>query len=300
MFSVIIPYYKKRHYIERCLDSVLNQTYQEFEIILVDDGSQDDIKDLVKEKYDGRIKVIVQENQGVSAARNTGIRDATYEWVALLDADDMWHPNFLSSIAEVIANEKNAEVIGTAFTNSENKLATGEFVLRYKEVTRKQYLYKAPYTAVFNSSSICFRKTLVESSGYFDVTLRRGEDLDMWLRLVMVSKRTVKIQNVLSFYDLETEQQATRRKTEFKKSYISKLKEVSEKDQLHYDFARRFVTRRLLSIKENYPDAYPDLLSFFNIKEPIIIRFSKLFTKSPIILRLINYHLIFCTKYKCL
>ena len=114
MFSIIIPYYKKRKYIERCIDAVFAQTYQDFEIILVDDGSQDDVAQLIEEKYSGKVHLIQQENQGVSAASNTGIAAATHDYIAFLDADDYWSPFYLAYNAEIINNETDVKIIGSA------------------------------------------------------------------------------------------------------------------------------------------------------------------------------------------
>jgi len=94
LVSVVIPTYNRAYCIERALDSVLRQTHQDFEIILVDDGSTDGTSELIARRYghDGRIRYILQQNAGVSAARNTGLRAVRGDFVALLDSDDVWKP----------------------------------------------------------------------------------------------------------------------------------------------------------------------------------------------------------------
>ena len=102
MFSVIIPYYNKEKYVERCIASVLNQTFQDFEIILVDDGSTDNGCAIIREKYGNKVTLISQKNQGVSQARNKGISMARFNYIAFLDADDCWHIQFLEKVKEVV------------------------------------------------------------------------------------------------------------------------------------------------------------------------------------------------------
>ena len=90
MFSIVIPLYNKAEYVPKTLASVLNQTYSDFELIIVDDGSTDDSLEVINSFVDNRIKIVKQKNGGVSAARNRGIIEAKYELIALLDADDWW------------------------------------------------------------------------------------------------------------------------------------------------------------------------------------------------------------------
>ena len=106
MVSVIIPIYKVEKYLRKCIDSVLNQTYQDFEIILVDDCSPDNCPKICDEyaKTDGRIKVIHKENGGVSSARNAGIKIANGEYLSFIDSDDSVEENFLQILVEGLEN----------------------------------------------------------------------------------------------------------------------------------------------------------------------------------------------------
>ena len=102
MISVIIPLYNKEKQIAKTLQTVLNQTYQNFEIVIVNDGSTDRSVDEVKKFLNSRIRLINQKNGGVSAARNRGIKEAKGEYLAFLDADDIWQNNYLQTQIDLI------------------------------------------------------------------------------------------------------------------------------------------------------------------------------------------------------
>ena len=95
LVSVVIPTYNRSAFVTKAIDSVLNQVFGDYELIVVDDGSTDDTKGQL-DKYQGKIRYIYQDNHGVSAARNTGITASRGEWLAFLDSDDEWRPNYLA------------------------------------------------------------------------------------------------------------------------------------------------------------------------------------------------------------
>lgn len=101
-FSIIIPLYNKVDYIEKAIQSVLAQTYQNFEIIVVNDGSTDEGEKIVESFHNKKIILINQINQGVSVARNTGAQNSKYDFLAFLDADDIWHSEFLEQLNVLI------------------------------------------------------------------------------------------------------------------------------------------------------------------------------------------------------
>ena len=109
MISVVIPLYNKSHTIVNTLSTVINQIYTDFEIVIVDDGSTDNgVNTIVQHFSDPRIRIINQPNAGVSAARNRGVKESIYKYVAFLDADDEWHPDYLSIMAKTILQYPNA------------------------------------------------------------------------------------------------------------------------------------------------------------------------------------------------
>lgn len=262
MFSVVIPYYKKRKYIERCIDAVLAQTYQDFEIILVDDGSQDDVAQLIKEKYSGKVHLIQQENQGVSAARNTGIAAATHDYIAFLDADDYWSPFYLVCNAEIINNETDVKIIGSHYTRNKSELELTKNSLDYFKF--ENYFKTAIRNTYFTSSSTIIRNVFFQNNPGFNSNLKRGEDIDVWFRAVASGGNAFYIKNSLVYYSDEDDQQATKKEFLLQDSIIYSMKNRYDVLANQYDnpkiseFADRFIRSRLVSYyyqKENHSTA---------------------------------------------
>lgn len=113
--TIVVPVYNRLHYLAATLDSVLGQTYQAWELIVVDDGSQEDVAGLLALIHDARIQVVRQCNQGNAAARNTGIQASTSDYVICLDSDDVWHPRMLETCASVLRAHPTVDVVFTQF-----------------------------------------------------------------------------------------------------------------------------------------------------------------------------------------
>ena len=157
LVSVVIPAYNVEKYIEQCIQSVLDQTYQFFEIIVVDDGSSDQTAKRIKAFSDKRISYIFQKNTGVSKARNNGIAQAKGEFIALLDADDWWHEDKLEKQLKILedcdidisytdqylTNEKGepffSSKVNGASGDITNEIITGNFVNTSSAVIRKSF-----------------------------------------------------------------------------------------------------------------------------------------------------------------
>ena len=194
MFSVVIPLYNKASHIRDTVQSVLNQTYSDFEVIVVDDGSADGSCEIVKEIQDQRIRLLSQGNAGVSAARNAGVAAATSEFVCFLDADDTWSPAFLQEIVRLIRIVPGCvlyatwlemlEPSGKIFNYGRNELRwldKNQLLLDYPACLRRSVF------TVF-SSSVCVERSALQQLGGFDNDLAIGEDLDMWIRLWAVGR----------------------------------------------------------------------------------------------------------------
>lgn len=191
--SIIIPTYNRAHFIKQAVESALIQTYQDFELIVVDDGSTDDTKQVLAD-YAGRLQYIYQPNQGRSAARNRGIELAQGEYIAFLDSDDLWLPNKLSRQVPALdtAPDNVALVHGYKQIVDEklNPIPLWETRLRryYALAEKGQETYENYlHSACIFTSTILIRKSALVAIGNYDTTLYALEDLDLYLRLLLKS-----------------------------------------------------------------------------------------------------------------
>ena len=178
--SVIIPTYNRKKTLARAIRSVLNQSFSPFEILIIDDGSNDGTEEWVKENFQN-IKYIYQNNHGVSSARNIGIENAYGDWVAFLDSDDEWLPNKLYK--QVKAIDSNPEV--KFFHTNEIWIRNGVRVNQMKK--HKKYggyiFEKCLDICRVSPSSVLIKKEVLDNIGVFDESLRVCEDYDLWLRI---------------------------------------------------------------------------------------------------------------------
>ena len=180
--SVVIPAYNQAEYLGDAIRSVLSQTYQDFEIIVVDDGSTDNTP-LVANEFSDNIRYIRQENKGLAGARNTGIRNAKSTYIALIDSDDIWLPNFLQKMMDLVAEDPDAFVYYCSARYIDTKgnelpqIVDSKFV---PDGTMYETLVKANFII---PSTVVMMRSAVLAAGLFDDSFRACEDWDLWLRL---------------------------------------------------------------------------------------------------------------------
>jgi len=190
-FSVVIPLYNKAAHISRALRSVLAQTYQDFEVVVVDDGSTDHGAEIVNSFTDSRVRLIQQQNAGVSAARNRGIESSAGELVAFLDADDEWDSRFLETILRLKGRYPEAGLYATAYkrvntSGSPNKLAMHGIPDAPWEGLLPDYFKSAAHgDPPICSTAVCIPREVFKVVGMFPVGCRMGEDADMWGRVAL-------------------------------------------------------------------------------------------------------------------
>jgi len=177
--SIIIPTFNRRDYITIALDSVLKQTYKDYEIIIIDDGSTDDTKKVL-EPYQDKIRYFYQENQGIPATRNRGIREAQGNYIAFLDSDDYWRPQKLE---QQIACFRENPHYGMVAIRCSSISPDGR--LREKNRPGKSGwvltdLFKANF---IRTSSAMIKKECFDTVGMFDELLPECEEYDLWLRI---------------------------------------------------------------------------------------------------------------------
>ena len=177
--SVIIPTYNRKETLKRAIQSVLMQSYTPYEIIVIDDGSDDGTKEWLKDNYPN-VKYIYQMNSGVSSARNKGIKFARGDWIALLDSDDEWLPSKLKDQAYEIELNPAAKFLHT----NEIWIRNGVRVNQMKK--HKKYggyiFEKCLDMCRISPSSVLIKKDIFDEIGMFDETLKVCEDYDLWLR----------------------------------------------------------------------------------------------------------------------
>ncbi len=178
--SVVVPTYNRGWIVNEAIDSVLNQTFQQYELIVVDDGSTDDTKAILGE-YGNRIRVIHQANRGVSAARNRGIRAAKGPLIAFLDSDDVWVADKLS--VQVAFFDRHPETL--VCQTEEIWIRNGVRVNPGKRHRKRSgKIFEASLAlCLVSPSAVMLRKDLFETIGLFDESLPACEDYDLWLRI---------------------------------------------------------------------------------------------------------------------
>ncbi len=180
--SVIIPAYNQARYLPLSVRSVLAQTWSDWEIVLVNDGSTDDTAAVATEFTDPRIRYIYQDNQGLSAARNTGVRATLGQYLAFLDSDDEWEPEFLATCVRTLeAQPKLAGVYTRNIFIDQN----GEVLpnIGGEVVPAEQFRSRSLEGGYFPPNAVVVRADVVREMGLFDVQLTSEEDWDLWLRI---------------------------------------------------------------------------------------------------------------------
>ena len=181
--SVIIPTYNRAHLIGKAVKSVLNQTYQDFEIIVVDDGSTDNTEEVMKSFNNFKIRYICHsDNRGISVARNIGIRASRGEYIALLDSDDEWLPEKLDKQVDVLQNE--SPEVGVVCSWSYNIDEKGNYISKRCLPKKGGYIYEDLLsTNPISVPTVLIRKECFNRVSLFDDLLNAQEDWDMWIRI---------------------------------------------------------------------------------------------------------------------
>jgi len=186
-FSIIIPLYNKANHIENTLKSILNQTYSNYEIIVINDGSSDESESKVLKFKDSRIQLYNQKNLGAAMARNLGIEKAKHDYIAFLDADDLWMENHLETLSNLINDFPNAGIYASRYELifKEGKISIPKFNGISEDFYGivLDYFDASLYYAVATSSSIAVPKYVFNKIGNFKTKISSGQDVDMWIRI---------------------------------------------------------------------------------------------------------------------
>lgn len=215
--SVVIPAYNAMAYLPETIATVLNQTYTDFEVIVVNDGSTDNTQEWVSQIEDSRVKLVSQENRGLAGARNRGIEESQGKYLAFLDADDLWSPTKLAQQFQVLDNHPEIGVVYTwvAYVDEQGK-STGRIVQNQQEGHIWQKLTES--NLVECGSVAMVRRECFDRCGVFDRNLGSFvEDWDMWLRIANYYQFKVVKQPLVSYRQIASS--ASRNWEEMAKSY---------------------------------------------------------------------------------
>ncbi len=201
--SVIIPAYNQGRFLAQAVNSVFEQTHIDFEIVVVDDGSTDDTRQIASNYADPKFHYVYQNNQGLSAARNTGIRNSTAPYLSFLDSDDLFLPEKLAILGSVLDEDETIGLVaGQSIPIDENNQQVGKIFDSPPPEKGFELLLGNP----LHVGSILMRRSWQQVVGFFDESLRSYEDWDMWLRLAQAGCKMAWVDKPVSFYRFHTAQ----------------------------------------------------------------------------------------------
>jgi glycosyltransferase involved in cell wall biosynthesis len=198
MFSIIIPVYNKAVYIEKALQSIVAQTFTDYELIIVNDGSTDNSLEVIKKTLsffcdfpkfaDIEVKIIEQKNQGVSVARNNGVKAAKHEYIAFLDADDWWEVTYLEEMSVLIQKYPSFGIYGSSYykvINGTVRQANIGVDPDFKDgsIDYLKVFAKTMYMPLWTGATVVKLEVFLSENG-FNKQLKGGEDFDLWLRII--------------------------------------------------------------------------------------------------------------------
>lgn len=230
--SVIIPAFNSASFIGRCISSVLNQSYEPKEIIVVDDGSEDNLEEVLSE-FDGSIRLITQENKGASTARNVGVKIAVGDYVAFLDSDDFWRSDKLERQLGFLS-ENTDVVLCSCSRHSILPDAAAQFTFPPEPMPNETRIidkfvdvFSDPY---LGTPGVVVKRSVFEEEGGFDSQFVRAEDVDLWMRIAwgrkiarMTHKMFVQVRRPESLSDV--------------KSHADNLRAIEKFCDTHIDFS---------------------------------------------------------------
>ena len=191
-FSVIIPLFNKAEYVERTLNSVLLQSFDDFEVIIVNDGSTDNSLKIAESFTDDRIVIYSKDNKGVSTARNYGVTKATSNYIAFLDADDIWKPNHLNALHNLIVDMPSCALYCMGYIKQKSEKSKiraqfGTIADGYKGVVSGYFKNSLPFT-IAGMGAVAVNKAKFIEVGGFTEGVTHGEDIELWRTLALQGK----------------------------------------------------------------------------------------------------------------
>ncbi len=234
-FTIIIPVHNKRPHLERSVNSVLNQSYPNFELLLIDDASTDGSAEKLTEFTDSRIKLFTRNTPGPGgyAARNIGIKNATYSWICFLDADDEWDAGLLGTLNNATATNPEVNIFSWGWSRMNNGLLTpNKYFSKFKDQPIPGFKFKlidflkGP-SRVMWTGAVAIKKSVFETAGDFpENRCIRGGDVDLWIRCLHASADNMFINKNFSYYHVDSVNMVTKNARPTSPCYYSTLVDI--------------------------------------------------------------------------
>ena len=239
--SIITPVYNVEKCIARSVNSIINQTMSDFEYILIDDGSKDNSIKIAKEllgKSDINYKIIVQENGGVSTARNRGIKEASGEYITFLDSDDYFHEKFLEE-TYINAKKYDADVIFTDYSEVDGDgkvlLQSRTSYLNEPIDGEKAALMQLGNEIIIGMRSAIYRRSIIKDNNlFFDTNRKYGEDMIFIVKALIASKKVMSVGKILAYYVIwenSVTQNVSLKHLDCYNSYVDLLDELKREEK---------------------------------------------------------------------
>ena len=260
-FSVIIPLYNKAPYVAKAIESVLAQTFSDYELVIVDDGSKDDSARIAAKTIEGRTncRLIHQENAGVSMARNNGVASSHGEYLCFLDADDWWEPTFLEEMSKMIEEYPDAGIYGTNYTIvNETKHKTRVAKIGVADGFKKGYINycqayaKTMYMPLF-TGAVCIPRQVFDEMHGFPKGIKLGEDFLLWIHIALKYKVAF-INKPLAYYnqDVDATYRGTNHLHEPKEHMLWNLTNLEPLEATYADYKRLIDALRVYDLMPYY------------------------------------------------
>ena len=225
--SIVIPAYNQARYLGKAIESVLTQSFGDIEVIVVNDGSTDETAEVAASYTDPRLRVIHQDNQGLSGARNSGIRQTTAPWVAFLDSDDWLLSDGMGSLMSATGKSQCGTVFGAWERFSSDGVGYGRQVPDPDNAKLPQLLYGNKFLSIAN----VVQRSWLEQVGLFDEDLAACEDWDLWLRLALAGCRFRCVSDPIAAYRVH-DAQMTRQAIRMRETSLAVLRKLSSREPL--------------------------------------------------------------------
>lgn len=289
-FSVIIPLFNKEKFIESTLKSVLCQTFIDFEILIINDGSTDKSEEKILQFDDGRIRYFIKENGGASSARNYGIEKAQSNYITFIDADDYWYPNFLQEMFENINRFQEQKIFSAAIEiETPKKIVPAVYsIQKTNDFEIVNYFSASSKETVICTSCAVFYKSIFDEIGNFDTKIKSGQDTDLWIRIGLVYP-VLFSWKILARYVYDADSLSKNQDFVYGKINFSKFKELEKNNpdlKKFLDLNRCSLAIRLKINKKN--EVYKELYNAIDLKNLTVKKRILLLLPASVLINLVR------------